>query len=349
MKLVIDFEKLAYRKPRGSFQIFANFFWYPLLNIGGLTPTVPPFTYRRTGAKGYKKISYSELGQTIRFDDELANQALMKHQVRLDAYKALSSTLYWLFILLIFIALMYIIVFLQQLFNPNLASDVLSQTIIVVISSFIIPLFALRISVILVERNFVDTLSLISGIYLLITLEKETNLADPEARRRILGRIRVLRRNMALFSLTSSGKNGIWVDIHFKQLENFVREREYWLLAPQAQTLDDLRRDFGKFVEMLVMGQYGDFAWDAAQIPQIIAPVERKPAEKVIRFLAGGLPFVLLLILFLFPAQISAMGFDHNMVTLFLLAWLLLAIDSGLNLGLVERAGGLAKTFKDLR
>lgn len=188
-----------------------------------------------------------------------------------------------------------------------------------------------------------------SGIYLLVLLGKESDLSDPEVRRDILYRIRILRRNITLLSLTFSPVNVAWPTLHFKQLENFVRERECWTIAPQAQTLNDLRRDFGQFVEMLITGQYGDFTWDSEAFQRITpAAVEKKPAEKAIRFLAGILPFLLLLILFLFPAQISAIGFDHNAVTLFLLAWLLLAIDSGLNLGLMERVVGLAKTFKDL-
>ena len=353
MKLVIDFEKLAYRKPKTSLDVLVNFFLDPLREVLGVTPDIPPFNYRYKGIKRFlRQVSYQELGKTICFDNEQANRTLSKHRLRLIVYNLLSISIHFSF--LIFSALLVGVVLYNfyitaQSFNMAIPIFIVLTGFMTFGLSSVIALLSLRISSILVDRHFADTLALMSGIYLLVFLEKESSLSDPEVRRDIWERIRILRRNITLLSLTLSTANDPWPAIHFKQLENFVREREHWVIAPQAQTLDDLRRDFGSFVDMLVTGQYGDFTWDMSKVPQTITPAERKPAEKVIRFLAGSLPFVLLLILFLFPLQISAMGFDHNVVTLFLLGWLLLAIDSGLNLGLVERASGLAKTFKDLR
>lgn len=347
MKLVIDFDKLEYRKPRSSSDIFIDFFLRPIRKIVGDTPILPPFVYRASN----KKMSYKELGKTIQFDHEQANQILVKHHVRLGARERLSASMYYPVALITPLILVVLFVVISQfLFKMDSFGLGVSSWILTIVSSILIGILALKIATILVDQHFADTLALLSGIYLLIILEKETSLADPEARRHILARIRTLRRSIVLLSLMYAKEDDLWSVVHFRQLENFVCERERWVLAPQSQTLDDLRRDFGQFVEMLVMGQFGNFAWDSETFQRITPTVaERKPAEKVIRFLAGILPFLLLLFLFLFPSQISAIGFDRNAVTLFLLAWLLLAIDSGLNLGLMERVSGLAKTFKDLR
>jgi hypothetical protein len=353
MKLVIDFEKPEYLKPRTPLGIFLNLFTNPLRDIIGFTPYMPPFLYRRTGIKRLlrdKWVSYKELGRAIRFDDEQANRALMKHLPRLGVHGFLSSSIYNLFTLALVVAELYILALAQTALKTNPLAFAALYGVMVFVLPLIIGLLALKISVVLLDRHFADTLALVSGIYLLIFLQKESSLADPEARRDILERMHILRRNIVLLSLMSSGANDSWPAAHFKRLEHFVREREHWVIAPQAQTLDDLRKDFGGFVEILVSGQYGNFAWSSFEdLQNASETAERKPAEKIVRFLASILPFVLLVVLFIFPAQIKAIGFDNNLVALFLLTWLLLAIDSGLKLGMVERVGSLAKTLKDLR
>lgn len=356
MKLVIDFDKLTYRKPKGSLAVILDILINPMWEVIGATPDIPPFEYRYTGFKQlfyqlFKPISYKELGQTICFDDEQANQILLQHRPRLDVYNFLSAILYFSFLIVAAPVMLfsYFFILAQLTFNmQGLIFYILSNAMIFIVT-ISICILALKISIVLINRHFADTLALISGIYLLIFLEKESTLANPESRRDILHRIQTLRRNIVLLSAMFSNKNDTWPTAHFRKMEQFVSERERWAIAPQEQTLADLRQDFSAFLEILVTGEYGKFEWDDSEDLTLATPeAEQKPAERIARFLASILPFVLLLILFIFPAQIKAIGFDNNIVGLFLLAWLLLAIDSSLKLGMVERASAFAKTIKDL-
>jgi hypothetical protein len=219
---------------------------------------------------------------------------------------------------------------------------------------FIIAIFALRIAVIFVDKHYADTLSAISSIYLLIELEQDDVITDPEKRRELLNRVRILERNIQLIPLcfsSGSSQNDLWVYSYFKKMESYVREREKWVITPNEKTLKTLREDFSTLAEIMISGNYGEFILkeqERDEEPDQNLPTSTKYTS-LLRLLATILPFILLITIFVFPNAINALGIDNNILALFLLAWLLLAIDSSLMLGIMDNATTVIKTLRELR
>ena len=49
-----------------------------------------------------------------------------------------------------------------------------------------------------------------------------------------------------------------------------------------------------------------------------------------------------------FPSVVKIIGLENRVISLVALAWLLLAIDVNLKLGVVDRIVGIAKAFREL-
>jgi hypothetical protein len=349
MKLIVDFSQLDYMYSRNQLEHSLALIATALRGMVDVTPTIPPFRYRKK--RLFSSMTYDELGKTIRFDDDSANIILEYHKKRLALQSTLSTMLYFAVAIIGSVILLVSFGYIAPIFgNRGIILNNFSSFITLTLA-FISSFLAMRIAVLLVDKHFADTLSIVCTIYLNIYLEKEQTLSDPEARRRILDRIRILRKNIILLARTFADGTDLWPYQHMKHIENFVREREHWIIAPQKQTLEDLRKDFSYLLEILVTGEYGNFQWEKDE--KVTEVQKQKPSEgfinKSVRFLLMIFPFILLIILYLSPDRITALGIDTNTVFLVSLAWILLIIDANLNLGIIERVTGLAKTMKDLR
>jgi hypothetical protein len=256
MKIMIDFNELAHIERNDTFflhlwRLFSN----ELRKIVAKTPILPPFRYKN---RRFSSVSYKELGQSIRFNNENANKLLEEHRKRLDLHHKLSSVVYYSIAIAFSLFLLVMVGYLSPIFGLGAPGQNVASGIITTISAFL----AMRIAVVLVDKHFADTLALISAIYLMVFLEKEENLTAPQTRRKILEKIRILRKNMVLLARTFVNEDDGWLYQHMMKMENFVRERESWVIAPREQTLHDLRRDFSFLLDILASGQYGRFEWN---------------------------------------------------------------------------------------
>jgi hypothetical protein len=209
-----------------------------------------------------------------------------------------------------------------------------------------------RILLILLGKRYAETLCVATSIYLVIELGRR-NAFFPLARKKsIIARINDLSENTILLShsYTSKDKNNqLWLTQHFKALENYLRERERWVIAPKKSTQNELQRDFNKLAQHYISGQNGDHEWLEGTPALLERSKELTSAKNVFRIIIAALPVVLLVLLFYFPSIQDNLGIDATPITIILIAWLLLVIDSNLNLGIVERVSSFAKIIKELK
>lgn len=349
MKILIDFNELAYIENNNNFFVYLFYlFFRQLRKIVSAAQISPPFHYKN---KRFSAVSYKELGKTIRFDNDVANKLLGEHIKRLELHNRLSWMVYY-FIAIAFSAVLLLLVgFLSPVLGLRTLGQDAGSGFITFVASFFSAFLAMRIASVLVDKHFADTLALISAIYLIVFLEKEDSLTAPEVRRKILDRMRTLRKYIILLARTFVNEDEVWLYQHMRKIENFVHEREYWVIAPQQQTSHELRNDFSFLLDILASGQYGRFEWNKDEIiPEAQKP---RPADgiwtKLVRVVLTITPFLLLTVLYFVPEKIVEIGIDTTTIFSICIVWILVVADSYLQLGIVDRASGLAKTMKDLR
>lgn len=136
---------------------------------------------------------------------------------------------------------------------------------------------------------------------------------------------------------------------HFKELENFIRERECWAIAPADTTLEDLRKDFKDLALIFITGNYGLFKWQDTGA-ELAPPLPRWKSAPAVTLRVVGAVFPLALMgAYLWKAELFPhVNIDKNILGFIFVSWLLLTIDAGLKLGVVSQLTSIAKGIKDL-
>jgi hypothetical protein len=184
---------------------------------------------------------------------------------------------------------------------------------------------------------------------------KENALILPADRKQILTRIRTLKKYLVLLSYQYAGSNpptNSWADRQFKLIKRFVEEKEWQITAPLTDTHSKILGELQSLVEILMTARYGDFKFKSTATASNEEPVMNHLSHifrGVLKLLGIITPLLLLIGIYFFPEQFRTLGFDNKVVALVCLAWLLLAIDINLNLGIAERVGELVKAFRELR
>lgn len=309
--------------------------------------------------KDRKKSEFSliELGGVLGMDiqDNAVKSAFNRQQSRLNTYKRLSigfsSTVYVLigvFISLIFICL---VSFLG-------ISDFISNNISIVLypyfimSGYVGYKSANRMVSAVLDRHYADMLSFVTCLYLFANLARENVLAQSRDRKQLLARIRALRQYLILlphqFSASDLPPSGL-VLTQFRCMAEFTEDKENQIIVPCANSQNDLFVEFHALLEILLSMNYGEFRYKSpteATLPP--SKDSNRVFIGVLKFLGSVFPLALLLLVYFFPEQIHFLGIDSKVIVLVSMAWLLLAIDANLKLGIVERVSSLAKVFKDL-
>ncbi|MCB0212972.1 MAG: hypothetical protein KDJ52_26755, partial [Anaerolineae bacterium] len=178
-------------------------------------------------------------------------------------------------------------------------------------------------------------------------------LINPDKKKDLMLRLDyIASRTLMLASRYSSRneRNQDWANRHFKEMELYVRERERWIIAPVASTLENLRSDFYEISQIYIIGNYGDFSWQDLYVATDIITFRwyQRLIKGIPRLVGIMLPLLLMGLYLWQPGLFPAIQIDANVVTLLFMAWLLLAIDATLNLGIVTGLANLAKGLKDL-
>jgi hypothetical protein len=320
----------------------------------------------RLGLKEYWKYwklapSLTELTAFVGVD--LENQqyakAISTHQNRMRGYFAIngliSVTLYLFIGLLVLAFIVFAVIFMSR---GKLPSNISKYTSWVSTVLFLFVLFAAlrlagRISSTILDRYYADSLAYSACLNLYIHLLKENSLMLTRDRQHLLIRIQSLRRYLILLSYqypTSELGSKNWALSQFKQMEAFVREKESQIIAPQADTQAKMSAELFSLLTILLTAQYGEFKYTSVSEAEEVASGQGiRTRGWLIRFLGHISPLILIAANYYFKDQFQAIGFDNQIVALVGLAWLLLALDAILNLGIVDRITGLAKAMSELR
>lgn len=218
---------------------------------------------------------------------------------------------------------------------------------------FVVVRVAFRLGSALTNKNFAESLCVMIAVYIVVDLSRDDILTDPRKKKTFLTRLDDLARVTLLLSSRYSSRNETnqqWINSHFRQLRQYILERARWAVAPTESTLSDLRQDFYRLASMYLEGSYGTFSWNAEPEPsQQSLPWKTRVFGSVPSFLGIIVPLVLMGLLLRKPAYLQSVGVSSNVIALILIAWLLLAVDSALKLGVVAGITNLAKEIKNLK
>ncbi|MFN8398912.1 MAG: hypothetical protein U0X74_02775 [Anaerolineales bacterium] len=355
MKIIIDEASVEYQFPQTIGELINANLSRWLRTIATFIPTVLPYRYKSKIKAWFGVPNISEVGKSIKLEPKKLEENFVAHEKQLKVYGFLSTVIYFslAFILgggLIVLAA-YANLKIQAFYHSSFILD--ASNIIFIFIGLLSAIVAAKIVGVLLNRTFADSLILPSSLFLVIDLYQDGDLSNPEFRRHILERIRILRRNTLLLSqtfTTPSIDNNQEAVSQLRSIETYIREREGWVIAPKKNTLSLLRKDFDKLAVILISGQYGEFKSSTKRKPKETAsPNPPSFGDKVLSVIFTLFPYGILAVLYFAPDLILRIGIEANVTFLIAIAWILLSIDARLKLGLVERVTGLAKTMKELR
>jgi hypothetical protein len=308
----------------------------------------------RTDARGVLSTvdSFGELlnlvGVTV--DDPEAKFALKQHEERYSRYKlryfALAAVAYFLF------SCPMILIYVLPLALLNIDFNYIALLPLLLIA-FISFRISSRVVSILFDRQYADTLSFVACLYLLSNVAKENALIRAQDREQLLSRMRALRMYVGLlpyqYAVAEQPMN-TWARGQFGGMAQFVEEKENQIVAPFRNSPTMLFTELRAFLEILLAETYGEFKIENRVGAE--APFPTITSNSIFR---GGLkfagtvtPILLLLSFFFFPERLTFLGIENRVITYISLAWLLLAIDANLKLGIVQGVVSLAKAIKEL-
>lgn len=336
----------------------------PRIGTGG-TPVWLKKQYKPIQSTKKREPILGYLCEAIGFNDPAIQKLIFFHKSRLLLRSKVGKTISLLIavptVMIVTLGLFGLIITYKPLINKLIIENaflavfaVIMFYCIIILFTIIVTRIAVKTASTLIDKNFADTLCAATCVYLVIELNRDDVLAHPKKKKALIARLNDLARNTALLPLCYASKNEInqiWAKEHFTQMEQYIRERERWVIAPSESTLLDLRRDFYNLAIIYITGGFGKFDWtttfsklELAQTTQI-----RSLVSGLSRTAGVVLPLIFLGIVLWQHSQLEAVGLGANLVALILIAWFLLAIDAALKLGIVAGVINLAKEIKNLK
>lgn len=332
--------------------------------LTGIVPVVSPV--RNPRRFNLTDPPITRLGQAIGFNTPADYAALTHHRKRVYYRVYIALGLYTLLLLPLIPLLIWVLQSIllgytnltQQLALPPSMNFTLAYlfipTTLLLLSAIVST--ALKVASVLSDRYYADSICVATAIFLVIQLTRDDVLSNPRRKRDLLDRMHYLA-NCTLLLTSSFGVKDpaaeAWLKEHFGQIEQYIRERQRWVVSPIDLTLKDLRRDFHKLAKMYIDSSYGSFEWptDAPTTPPAIVSTSllRRAWLALPRILGLLLPLVLLGFLIWNPAALQVIGVDVNIVALLFFVWLLITLDTILKLGIVDRVVSLAKDVSSLK
>lgn len=298
-----------------------------------------------------------ELGATIGLTKDYHKKLLSNFQNRYKSFTIWNTILSYLLYFLLAAISIFAIAIAFSITGLLTNQPKIASTIFVVIYIFAVILalqIASRLTSTFIDGYYADTLSFVSCLYLLLEIHQEDALVFPTQRNVSLRRVRALKRNITLLAYQYTGitvtPNQL-AQVTFKDMEYFVEEKESQILTPTSKTRITLEKELLSFVKILLTSQYGDFEYSRKRVKTTDIPMSQSNliARRVFRVLNFILPLSILIGLAAYPNQFKVLEPYDNFAVLGSITWLLLAVDASLNLGIMDRFAGLAKTIKELR
>lgn len=341
----LSFQNIEFIKPSLLHVIYTNFF----IPIGF---SAPRLVYLKGQRYWGKRPALETMGKAIGFDNRDIIQSLVYHNGKLN----LRRPLFMVCVFLISFSLLFLE---AQLFQ--FASLIIGSGLFLWVLTFFMAVNAAYISFAIgfrlfewfADKQFAESLCTAEVLYLMLDLSQDDILSNREKKFLLLSRINQLARVTVLLASLYASKskaNQEWVYKHFGEMISYIRERERWVIAPQETTLKTLRNDFYNLALVFFKGSYGEFSWrDQKTGDDLVFSWKELFSKKLLRFLGFMLPLIFMGVYLWNPTYFPYLHFNPDVVTLVFLSWFLLALDSGLQLGVVSGLIQLAKGLKDLR
>jgi hypothetical protein len=318
----------------------------------GILPLISPLV-TKPGAKIPNREYLAEFASLVGLNDETSRAKLGIHQHHYVQY------LYTVLIPAVFLALAVVVLFVAFFFPDfplqrwNLSPSMFLTWVLFISINIIAFSIIFRIEQTIADKYFADTLAVVACLSLLQELLREDVLTLSAYRQKLQARLNYLSRALILLAYrysSSSSETDQKVYQHFRNMERFVRETEYRVVAPCTDTLVELRQDFLGLLRILISQRYGEFQPEPVEIQPVPKAPRGNGLFRLLVSLSGTIvPIVILYIIYSNPTKISNLGINGNTLTLIAVAWLLLSIDAAFKLGIVDRISGLVRTFRDLQ
>lgn len=205
----------------------------------------------------------------------------------------------------------------------------------------------------ILNRYFIESICVAVLINVLLSLKRDDILVHSDQRKDLLDRVNYLARGTLLLPYrfgSDSKNNQDELERHFKNIEEYIRERERSIATPVGTSLSALRKDFFHLACIYIFGYYGEFL-----CTKEAAPVPTPPKSSTLREILPTLTHITGIFLPLTILGIPLLrneylfGLEPRQIAIIFIAWLLLSIDFTLKLGIIAGLINLAKEIKDLK
>jgi len=321
--------------------------------LSGIKEIKPPLVKKQLLSNlmplwGKRSYFILQVAEFLGIENDTNRSILEWHDKRLRNFR---STAGWVSVLLILG--LPIIIILASGFTNN------DQILNYIFSSFflmllLLILFGNRISILIIKKYYADTICLMNGLSLMVELSHPDGISTPTNRRRIQTRMEYLANSMILLAqkyASASSHIDQRIHAHFHAMEEYIRDRETWVVLSNKDTLNQLRKDFAELLPFLITGNYGEFEVPSEEKKQNEEiPYWRRVASGILGMLGIVVPVITLVAHFgfkSFPAQGTEA--EANTLVIMMVAWLLLTLDGILKLGLIETFTNIVKSVRELR
>jgi hypothetical protein len=240
-------------------------------------------------------------------------------------------------------------VFLYQQFSIN-DSLYLFFTLLLLFSTISA---VLRLAFIIPKRRFAEVLCVVGVLQLSAELSRDDVI--PNLKEDLLYRLNSLANNLILMGMNYSGSDEInkqWTYEFFNKMSRFVRGLERVVIAPDENSLEKLRQGIVRLGKILISGQYGSFDFQISEmekIEQMPKSLSRQIFTMLGKVISFAIPASVLIFMFTSVDAFNQLNINRDSVFYIAVAWLLLALDDLIGIGIVEKFLNLVKVSKDLR
>lgn len=201
-------------------------------------------------------------------------------------------------------------------------------------------------------RRFTEVVTIRETLSILVDLQKNDALNTLESKRILLHRMRFLAEATLLLPRRLSDnrpEGATWIDAHFIEISQYIYTRAAWIFAPRATTREDLLRDFNRLLYVFVTGYYGDFDEGGASNLEVKGASRSQVVLRQTAQILGSIIPIVLLSLYLINSSIFFfVHLDTAIVSILLVAWILLSIDSIFKLNVLKDIIDMAKGIRQL-
>lgn len=357
-----DMVKMEFREHAvGYSSRVSDFLMKIIFSLGGNNALLAPIQFEEQHRN--EKLWWSNYGVLLGFDDKESEDLMMI--VEGDMLAFTSRHVFWFpaslgIILLIFIPYWN---YLHEIDVVNTTTQSLSllgstiNTSLVLFSVLALGLISLtitfRLSSLLIDRKYSRSICAVQCFYILFELKQKDVLLTTSKKEKLLRRVDYLAKKVLLIGLNYPGNDSatkVWAQNHFRKIEKYIREKEKWIIAPTSETIETLQNDFFDLAKTFLNANFGELALsDDIDTPEIEQQSQfGKIGFAILRFIGIVLPIVLMISTALVPELYKSLGIENKTISMLAIAWLLLAIDNTLKLGVAERLVNLAKAFKEI-